>query len=98
MAEESSRKVAKQIDKAGLPRGGNCPFVPKLDKDMRGRDTIRKDTVQHGPKKGKKGYVDTSGRIWVKDYAHAGLPDHWDVQVAGGMEYLRVDANGNLIP
>jgi hypothetical protein len=71
-------KVEKQLDKAGLPRGGPVSFVPKLDKNKKGVDIIRRGTVNHGPKKGKKGYVDIS--IWVKDLAHAGVSDHWDVQ------------------
>jgi hypothetical protein len=98
MANESPSKIDKQIDKAGLPRGGVYPFVPKLDKDKKGSNIIRKDTVQQGPKKGKKGYVDSIGRIWIRDRAHAGLPDHWDVQEEGGKKYFRVDQNGNAIP
>jgi hypothetical protein len=56
---------------------------------------IVKLPVRKGPKAGKRGYVDDQGRIWVKDRAHAGVPDHWDVQVAGGEDYFRVDQNGN---
>jgi hypothetical protein len=53
--------------------------------------------VTYGPKSGKCGYVDVNGRIWIKDRAHAGDPDHWDVQENGGKEYFRVDQNGNLL-
>jgi hypothetical protein len=98
MAKSVPSKIDRQIGKAGLPRGGVVPFVPKLDKNTRGEDIIRKGTVNRGPKKGKKGYVDATGRIWVKDRAHAGIPDHWDVQEDGGKKYFRVDQNGNLIP
>ncbi len=94
MADDLS-KIDRQIDKAGLPRAGATPYVPMLDKDRSGNDIIRKAAVQHGPKKGKRGYVDSSGRIWIKDYAHAGVPDHWDVQEDGGKSYFRIDLNGN---
>ncbi len=98
MAENLPKKIDKQIGKAGLPRGGSIPFLPQLDKNKRGQPIIKKATVQHGPKKGKKGFVDTKGRIWIKDRAHAGDPDHWDVQEDGGKKYFRVDPNGNLLP
>ncbi|HEY7424948.1 MAG TPA: hypothetical protein VH682_12025 [Gemmataceae bacterium] len=98
MAKKLSKKIEKQIDKAGLPRGGSVPFVPQLDRNNRGKEIIRKGTVRHGPKKGKKGYVDTKGRIWIKDRAHAGDPDHWDVQEDGGQTYFRVDLQGNPLP
>jgi hypothetical protein len=98
MAKSLPSKIDKQIDKAGLPRGGSVPFVPQLDTDKKGRPIIKKATVQQGPKKGKKGYVDSMDRIWIKDRAHAGDPDHWDVQENGGKQYFRVDSNGNLLP
>ena len=98
MAKKLPRKVVQQINKARLPTDGSEPFVPQLDQDKRGRPIIRKGTVTHGPKTGKKGYVDTKGRIWIKDRAHAGDPDHWDVQVDGGQDYFRVDSQGNLLP
>jgi hypothetical protein len=68
-----------------------------LDKNRKGEDIISKATVQEGPKKGKKGFVDTNGRIWIKDRAHAGDPDHWDVQEDAGETYFRVDLNGNKL-
>ncbi|HEV3078759.1 MAG TPA: hypothetical protein VGY66_03230 [Gemmataceae bacterium] len=98
MAKELPDKIERQIAKAGLPTGGAFPFEPELEKNKKGRQIIKKDTVTHGPKKGKKGYVDTRGRIWIKDRAHAGDPDHWDVQEDGGKEYFRVDPQGNLLP
>jgi len=88
-------KTEKQIEKAGLPKGGRVPFIPQLDTNKRGLLTIRKVTVTYGPKKGKRGFVDTMGRIWIKDRAHAGDPDHWDVQDEGGKRYIRVDLQGN---
>ena len=98
MAKELPEKITKQMAKAGLPTGGAVPFDPKLEKNKRGKQVIVKVTVPHGPKKGKKGYVDTQGRIWIKDRAHAGDPDHWDVQENGGQAYIRVDLHGNLLP
>jgi hypothetical protein len=98
MANSLPEKIDRQIEKVGLPRGGSVRFIPKLDKDKKGRPIIKKATVRHGPKRGKKGYVDSQGRIWIKDRAHAGDPDHWDVQENGGKGYFRVDPNGNLLP
>jgi hypothetical protein len=98
MAEILPSKIDKQIAKAGLPRGGDIPFIPKMDKDKRGRPIIKKGTIQHGPKKGKRGYVDSKDRIWIKDRAHAGDPDHWDVQEDSGQRYFRVDPDGNKLP
>ncbi len=97
MAKTPPDKIDRQIQKAGLPTGGQVPFVPKLDRNRQGDDIIRKATVQHGRKSGKKGYVDTSDRIWIKDRAHAGDPDHWDVQEDEGRRYFRVDLNGNRL-
>ncbi len=61
------------------------------------RTEIDKQAVAKGPKKGKKGYVDQEGRIWIRDHAHAGLPMHWDVQLDGGDDYFRVDTDGNIL-
>jgi hypothetical protein len=97
VAKTPPDKLDRQIQKAGLPTGGQVPFVPRLDKNRKGEDIIRKATVQEGPKKGKKGFVDTNGRIWIKDRAHAGDPDHWDVQEDAGATYFRVDLNGNKL-
>jgi hypothetical protein len=91
-------KINKQIDKQGLPKGGSVPFIPQVDKNKKGQPIIRKAPVQFGPKKGKKGYVDTKGRIWIKDKAHGKYPDHWDVQENGGRKgYIRVDSQGNIL-
>jgi hypothetical protein len=79
-------------------RAGNTPFIPQLDRNKRGKQVIKKGIVTHGPKRGKKGYVDDRGGIWIKDRAHAGEPDRWDVQEEGGKEYFRVDLHGNPLP
>ena len=97
MARNLPDKIEKQLDKAGLPREGAVPFDPELEKNKEGKEIIKKDTVTYGSKKGKKGYVDIKGRIWIKDRAHAGDPDHWDVQEDGGQTYFRVDVQGNLL-
>jgi hypothetical protein len=49
------RKVIAQIRKAGLPTEGQYPFKPKLIKNRRGELIIKKDIVQHGPKRGETG-------------------------------------------
>jgi hypothetical protein len=98
VAKKLSDKIEKQIRNQGLPTGGAVPFQPKLDTNNKGKQIIKKGMVTHGLKKGKRGYVDTNGRIWIKDRAHAGDPDHWDVQENGGKKYFRVDPQGNLLP
>ncbi|MGH7173246.1 MAG: hypothetical protein ACRELG_23440, partial [Gemmataceae bacterium] len=67
MAKNCRRKLRNQIDKAGLPTGVSVPFVPQLDRNNKGKEIIRKAAVRHGPKNGKKGYVDTKDRIGIKD-------------------------------
>jgi hypothetical protein len=91
------QKVIDQIDKAGLPIGGEHPFRPRLVTNRRGEQIIAKEAVQKGPKRGTYGYVDEQGQIWVKDRSHAQLPDHWDVQIDGGDDYLRVSLDGHEI-
>jgi hypothetical protein len=92
------KKVQEQMTRAGLPTAGTVPFVPRLITNRRGDAVIEKAEVMHGPKKGKRGYVDTQGRIWIKDRAYAGDPDHWDVQIDAGLDYFRVDLDGDLLP
>jgi hypothetical protein len=84
VAKDLPQGIDKQIEKAGLPTGGTIPFIPKLDKNKKGEPVIKKVMIQHGPKKGKKGYVDSNGKIWIRDRAHGRYPDHWDVQENGG--------------
>ncbi len=91
-------KVVEQMRKAGLPTSGPFPFEPRLVNNTRGEQIIEKRAVGKGPKRGKRGYVDTQNRIWVRDRAHAHVPDHWDVQINDGDSYIRVDDNGNLLP
>jgi hypothetical protein len=88
-------KILQQIRKAGLPTAGRHPFNPQLTRNRSGDPVIEKQAVAKGPKRGKRGYVDDQRRIWVKDRGHAGLPDHWDVQIDGGEDYLRVGLDGN---
>jgi hypothetical protein len=90
-------KIIEQINKAGLPTSGRHPFKPQLTKNQRGDEIIVKRAVAKGPKAGKRGYVDDQGRIWIKDRAHGGLPDHWDVQIDDGADYIRVDESGNEV-
>ena len=91
---DSRSKIDKQIDKLGLPRSGDHPFRPKIKINRRGVEEIEKAEVSEGPKKGKKGFVDEIGRIWIRDCAHSGLPDHWDIQIDGGKRYIRVNDRG----
>jgi hypothetical protein len=65
--------------------------------NRRGDQVIEKRPVLHGPKRGKRGYVDELGRIWVKDRSHADVPDHWEVQIDDGLDYFRVGLDGNQI-
>jgi hypothetical protein len=97
VATNLPEKIVVQIEKAGLPRGGAFPFEPKINKNRKGKPIIGKEVVAHGPKKGKKGFVDTKGRIWIRDRAHSGDPDHWDVQEDGDKSYFRIDHNGDLL-
>lgn len=71
MEGNSLDKINKQIKRAGLPTGGEVPFEPKLVKNRNGDSTVKKDRITQGPKRGKFGYVDVKGRIWIKDRAHA---------------------------
>lgn len=99
MGKKPAEKIHQQLLTAGLPTTGNMPFHPQLDINKKGEKIIKKAPVQHGPKKGKYGYVDTKGRIWIKDPAHGQYPDHWDVQENGGKKgYVRVDYQGNILP
>ncbi len=98
MSSQLPKKILDQLRKAGLPTGGKHPFTPKLIRNQRGDQVIEKRAAAKGPKRGKRGFVDDQGRIWIKDRAHAGVPDHWDVQIDDGDDYCRVDANRNEIP
>lgn len=101
MADEPElpQKVKDQLAKAGLPMSGAHPFRPRLIKNKRGKVTVERAQAHNAPtgRAERKGWVDTEGRIWLRDRAHAGLPDHWDVQEDGGKTYFRVDVNGNLL-
>lgn len=90
-------KVERQIAKARLPKLGQVPFIPKLKTNERGEQEIVKAKPRYGPKRKKKGYVDTDGRIWIKERAHSGQLDHWDVQIEEGRRYIKVDFQGNQL-
>jgi hypothetical protein len=96
---ELTQKLKDQLAKAGLPLSGTHPFRPRLTKNRRGEMIVERAQVFRAPaaQAGRVGWVDTDGRIWLRDHAHAGLPDHWDVQEDGGKTYFRVDGNGNLL-
>ncbi len=98
MSPSLPQKIIDQIRKAGLPTGGRHPFHPKLTRNRAGEPTIVKKAIATGPKQGKRGYVDDQGRIWIKDKAHADVPDHWDVQLNDGADYIRVALDGNELP
>ena len=98
VASDLPEKVIQQMTKAGLPFNGPHPFKPKLMKNRKGDPVVEKQPVTKGPKSGKIGYVDDQGRIWIKDRAHSGVPEHWDVQIDGGQDYFRVDELGNEVP
>ena len=91
-------RVQGQLAKAGLPSTGSTPFLPALGSDSRSRQALLRAVLLFGPKAGQIGYLDTSGRILIRDRAHAGLPDHWDVQENGGLTYFRVDDSGTIVP
>ena len=89
------QKIIDQLKRAGLPSTGQHPFHPRLTRNRKGEQVMEKRAVAKGPKAGKRGYLDERGQIWIKDRAHADVPDHWDVQLNDGDDYNRVDLNGN---
>lgn len=97
MAASLPQKVIDQMQRAGLPTGGTHPYRPKLTVNRQGEQVIEKRAILFGPKRGKRGYVDDQERIWIKDRAHADVSDHWDVQIADGKDYFRVDEHGKEI-
>ena len=98
MDEDLPDKVKKQIAKQKLPRNGDEPFKPRLRSNRREQQVLERKKVLLGPKKGEVGFVDIQGRVWVKDAAHANLPEHWDVQIDDGKGYLRIDLDGKRLP
>ena len=83
-------KVAAQLATMRLPLSGRVPFRPVLVRNRRGDLVLARRKVEHGPRKDVPGLLDDQGRIWVHDDAHAGWPSHWDVQLDGGVDYMRV--------
>jgi hypothetical protein len=97
VASDLPEKVIEQMTKTGLPFAGRFPFKPRLTTNRKGELIIDKQAPTIGPKRGKKGFVDEQGRIWIKDHPHAGMPTHWDVQIDDGADYIRVDQNGEEV-
>lgn len=101
MADEPkvSQKIDNQLAKAKLPTSGAHPFRPRLKKNKKDELIVERAEARSAPnaQAGKMGWVDAEGRIWLRDRAHAGLPDHWDVQEDDGTTYFRVDNDGNLL-
>jgi hypothetical protein len=89
LADKLPTRVLDRSKKHRLPTGGEHPFIPKVRTNRRGQPDLVTAPVKHGPKKGQKGFLDSEGRIWIRDPAHAGYPDHWDVQEDEGREYFR---------
>jgi hypothetical protein len=96
---ELPQKIKDQIAKAKLPTAGAFPFRPRLTKNKRGETMVARAEARNAPagQRGRMGWVDVDGRIWLRDHAHAGVPDHWDVQEGDGATYFRVDNDGNLL-
>lgn len=94
MGSAIPQKLIDQMARSGLPSTGAHPFEPRLRTNRRGELEIEKRSVSKGPKQGKRGYVYVHGRIWIRDRAHGGLPDHWDVQLNDGDDYIRIDDQG----
>ena len=90
-------KVLRQLEKAGLPRAGHRPFRPRLTTNRRGETIVARAAPAIGPRRRRVGWVDEDGNIWIRDPAHAGLPDHWDVQLDGGRDYVRVGVDGRTL-
>ncbi len=90
-------KVAAQIAKMRLPTSGSTPFRPQFDRNRRGELILARRLIESGPRAGTPGLLDEQGRIWVRDDAHAGLPDHWDVQLDEGADYVRVGYDGEVV-
>jgi hypothetical protein len=92
------KEVLDRIQKQRLPTNGQHPFIPKWRVNKRGKPDLILAPLTRGRKKGEKGFLDSQDRIWIRDKAHANVPDHWDVEENGGQSYFRVDDNGNIIP
>lgn len=97
MPQKLPERVIERIEKEKLPMDGQTPFIPKVRANRRGKPDLVMAPVKHGPKKGEKGFVDSEGRIWIRDSAHAGYPEHWDVQVDEGKDYFKVGDDGDPV-
>jgi hypothetical protein len=92
-SEEDHRSNPKR----GLANQRAAPVQPEVEDEPERGANNREEGRGQSPKRGKRGYVDDQGRIWIKDRAHADVPDHWDVQIDDGEDYIRVDQNGGAI-
>ena len=91
------QSVIDQVRELRLPTGGACPFDPAFRRSPSGVDLIRRGAIDHGPKRDKAGFRDKQGRIWIRDRAHGGVPEHWNVQIDGGRRSDRVGDDGNSL-
>ncbi len=85
------------MKKLGLPTGGSYPFRPKIRPNRRNDPDLVTRFPKKGRKKDVKGFVDEDGNIWIRDPAHGGYPDHWDVQKDDGNDYERVGDDGEPV-
>jgi len=93
----TSTKISNQIQKKGLPTSGQTPYKAKYRVNKAGNLELQRGAPKYGPKVNEVGFVDENGRIWIKEGAHAGYPEHWDVQVDEGRNYFRVGLDGNPV-
>ena len=83
MAKDPSKKIDKQIKKAGLPTGGAMPFYPQLDKNKKGEPIIRKAPGSTGLMA-----IGSSGSWEIAIDQTVSGPDRWFAQVEGPSVYL----------
>jgi hypothetical protein len=90
--------IVAKIAELQLPTGGTVRFVPKVIKKNGKLQIERAEaTAAKGNARGKSGWLDVEGRIWIRNYAHAGYPDHWDVQINLGADYINVTLLGEIM-
>lgn len=91
--EADKQKLREKALGFGLP----ASFKPKFEKNKGGKWILMKKPAPaaKGNAKDREGWVDEEGRIWIRNYAHAGYPDHWDVQMDGGATYMNVKVDGS---
>lgn len=73
---EVTEKLIGQMTKAKLPYlKGSVPYIPKLKRNDRAEVEVVKVETPRG-----FGWTAQDGKIWIRGRAHAGYPNHWDVQ------------------